>query len=95
MKRAKERDKEKEKDNIVLQITLFDENGKYKPISTLIKVKSVKEYKENSVEYKRQAVQKICNQKYLSGKELLSMGYKIIKVRNWTLLQEMKKRKRG
>ena len=55
---------------ITLQITLFDKNNKYKPISTLINVPSLEEYKKNSTKYKVQALQKICNQRYMSGKEL-------------------------
>ena len=82
---------------ITLQVTLFDKNNKYKPISTLIQVPSIEEYKRDSTKYKVQALQKICNQRYLSGKELQDLGYTIIKVRNYTLwkeIQEEKKKKR-
>ena len=77
--------------NVVLQVTLFDVTGRFKPISTLINVPSVEEYKRNKVEYKTKAIQKICNQRYMSGKELMKLGYKEIKVRNWSLLQKIKK----
>lgn len=82
---------------ITLQVTLFDKNKRYKPISTLIQVPSIEEYKRDSTKYKVQALQKICNQRYLSGKELQELGYTIIKVRNYTLwkeIQEEKKKKR-
>ena len=87
----KDNNNRKNDNYIVLQITLFDVTGRYKPISTLISVPSVEEYKKNSVEYKRQAVQKICNQRFLSGKELIALGYKKIKVRNYSLLTKIKR----
>lgn len=79
----------KEKETITIQITLFDVNGKYKPISTLIEVESVEYYRKHSKECKEKAIQKICNQRYLSGKELVKLGYKKIKVRNYTLWKEI------
>lgn len=79
--------------NIIIQVTLFDVNGKYKPISTLIEVESIEEYRKNSSEYKRKAIQKICNKKYLTGKELIKLGYTQIKVRNYTLWKEIEERK--
>ena len=85
MKKARE-------EQTILQVTLFDVTERHKPISTLIHVPSVREYKENSEEYKRQAVQKICNQRFVSGKELIAQGYKVIKVRNYSLLMKAKKK---
>lgn len=75
----------KTNDNYVtLQITLFDSHNKYKPMSTLIKVESIQYYKEHEQEVRTQAIQKICNQRYLTGKELKRLGYNRIKVRNYT-----------
>lgn len=79
----------KDNNNIIIQVTLFDMNGKYKPISTLIEVESVEYYKEHSKECKQKAIQKICNQRYLSGKELVKLGYTKIKVRNYTLWKQI------
>ena len=53
----------KDNNNIVIQITLFDVTGKYKPISTLIEVESIDYYKEHSKEVKQKAIQKICNKR--------------------------------
>ena len=78
---------------ITLQITLFDSNNRYKPISTLIEVPSVAYYKEHKEEVKMKALQKICNQRYITGKELARLGYNTIKVRNYTLWQEINKNK--
>lgn len=80
---------------IELQVTLFDVKNEFKPISTLIEVESVEEYKKNPALYKMKAVQKICNKRYISGKELQEMGYTRIKVRNYTLYKELKERKKG
>lgn len=80
---------------ITLQVTLFDVKNEFKPISTLIEVESVEEYKKNPTFYKMKAVQKICNKRYLSGKELQKMGYTRIKVRNYTLYKELKEKKKG
>lgn len=80
---------------IELQVTLFDIKNEFKPISTLIKVESIEEYKKNPSFYKMQAVQKICNKRYISGKELQKMGYTRIKVRNYTLYKELKEKKKG
>lgn len=80
---------------ITLQVTLFDVKNEFKPISTLIEVESVEEYKKNPTFYKMKAVQKICNKRYISGKELQKMGYTRIKVRNYTLYKELKERKKG
>lgn len=88
------KDNNNNNNTITLQVTLFDKNNKYKPMSTLINVESIEEYKKNSTKYKMQAVQKICNKRYLTGKELQDMGYSIIKVRNYTLLQKIKEQEK-
>lgn len=83
---------EKKKNSTLIQITLFDVNGKYKPVSTLIEVESVAWYKEHEKECRQKAIQKICLQRNWTGKELLKLGYKRIKVRNYTLWKEIQKK---
>lgn len=78
---------------ITLQFTLFDVTGKYKPISTLIKVESIKWFKEHKEEIKKQAIQQICNQKRLTGKELAKLGYTKLKIRNYDLYLSIKQKK--
>lgn len=96
----KERAKNKERDNnnIIIQITLFDVTNKYKPISTLIEVESIEYYRLHKEECKRRAYQKICDQRGLTGKELVKMGYRKTAVRNYTLYRQIqegrKERKR-
>lgn len=95
--RAKNKEKHNNDNNVIIQITLFDVNGRYKPISTLIEVESVEYYKQHSKECKEKAFQKICNQRLLTGKELIKLGYTKVKVRNYTLwkqIQEGKKERR-
>lgn len=85
----------KEKDNFVtLQFTLFDITGKYRPISTLVKVESLKWFREHEQEIKIKAIQQICNQRRLSGKELAKLGYTRLKVRNYDLFLRSKNRRR-
>lgn len=91
----RERTNKQKKDNIIIQITLFDVTGKYKPISTLIEVESIDYYKEHSKEVKQKAIQKICNQRLLSGKELVKLGYTKIKVRNYTLWKQIQEGKKN
>lgn len=83
----------KEDNYILIQITLFDVNNKYKPISTLVKIPNIQYYREHQEEVKRKGYQQICNQRYLTGKELLNLGYKKVKIRNYTLWKELQKRK--
>ena len=78
-------------DSVVLQITLFDTNNRHKPISTLMQVESLEFFNNNSKEVKTKAIQSICNKRLLSGKELVKLGYTRIKVRNYSLLQRIKK----
>lgn len=77
--------KKEDKNFVTLQFTLFDINGRYKPISTLVKVESIKWFKEHQEEVKIKAIQQICNQRRLTGKELAKLGYTRLKVRNYTL----------
>lgn len=91
----RERTNKQKKDNIIIQVTLFDVTGKYKPISTLIEVESIDYYKEHSKEIKQKAIQKICNQRLLSGKELVKLGYTKIKVRNYTLWKQIQEGKKN
>lgn len=69
---------------IKMQVTLFDKENKYKPISTLIEVASIEEYNNNRQEYNKRAVQKIAAKRYLSISELKRQGYTSLKTREYT-----------
>lgn len=66
---------------IRLQVTLFDTNNKYKPISTTVNVESVEYYKQHTKETRQKAIEKICAKRYTTPKQLAKDGYNQIKVR--------------
>ncbi len=66
---------------IQLQITLFDKNNRYKPISTLVNVESVRYYNEHSAEVKTQGIIKICQKRGWTQRELKAYNYTTCKVR--------------
>lgn len=72
---------------IKMQVTLFDRENKYKPISTLIEVESIEEYNNNKKEYQQKAVQKIAVKRYLTVAQLMSQGYTLLKARPYTAEQ--------
>lgn len=86
------KDNKESNNNIIIQVTLFDKDNKHKPISTLVDVESMEWYKHHSKEVKEIAIQKICNKRYMTGKELVELGYTIIKVRNYSLWLETNKK---
>ena len=93
IKSKKDKVKE-EKSFITLQITLFDVTGKYRPVSTLVKVESIAWFKEHSKEVKEQAIKQICLKRRWTGEDLIKFGYTQLKVRNYTLFQEIEKNKK-
>lgn len=66
---------------IDLQVTLFDKNGKYKPVSTIIPIESVSYYNLNKKEVKEKAIIKICQKRLWTGKDLIKYNYTTVKVR--------------
>ena len=63
--------------------TMLTNNGtsKYKPMSTLLEVPSIKEYNNNPEEYKSKAIRKMCIQRKTDGYYLKKNGYTQLKVR--------------
>lgn len=66
-----------------LTSTMLTESGtpKYKPMSTLLEVPSVKEYNSNPEVYKSKAIRKMCIQRKTDGYYLKKNGYTQLKVR--------------
>lgn len=68
---------------ITYQVTIFDINGKYKPVSTLVKkqepvnLKDLSECKKLYIE----GATKICQQRLWKSSDLLGAGYKRYKIR--------------
>ena len=80
---------------IRLQVTLFDTNNKYKPISTTVEVESVKYYKQHQQQTRQRAIEKICAKRYTTPKQLARDGYNQIKVRVYQEQGKIKADKRA
>lgn len=69
---------------IEIQVTLFDSNGKYRPISTIVKnVESMDYYTQHKAEVQRRAIENICHQRKITFAELKKQGYTKVKVREY------------
>lgn len=66
---------------ITLQFTLFSTTGKYKPVTTLIKVDSVQQYNKNKHKYQQRAITKMCAEKHTTWWALKSNSFTKLKVR--------------
>ena len=66
---------------IDLQCTLFSTTGKYKPMSTIVKVESVTYYNTHKTEVQTRAIQKICAQRNTEWWCLKRDGFTRMKVR--------------
>ena len=64
-----------------MQVTIFDKNGIYKPLSTLIEVESAET--ANQKELINKAYQKIASKKYMTSTELFEQGYQKVKIREY------------
>jgi hypothetical protein len=65
------------------QVTLFCKNGKYKPISTIVRTKTPKNLKnaDDQREIFNEGVKQICAKRYISAMDLARDGFKSGKVR--------------
>lgn len=70
---------------IKLQVTLFCENGKYKPISTIVNIESMEYYKENKKQVQQKAIENICHKHYTSWNNLKKDGFTKVKVREYDI----------
>lgn len=66
---------------IELQCTLFSTTGKYKPVSTIVKVESAAYYNAHKIEVQKEAIQKICAQRRTEWWCLKRDGFTRMKVR--------------
>lgn len=64
-----------------IQITLVDPSGRYKPLSTLIEVDSVKDFNTNQKEYIKKAKIRLMARHYWDSSDLKRYGYTEIKAR--------------
>lgn len=70
---------------IKIQLTFFQKENKYKPISTLLEVESMDYYTSHKVELQRRALLNIAHQRKTTPKELIDQGYTKIKVREYDI----------
>lgn len=70
---------------IKLQVTLFCESGKYKPISTIVNIESMEYYKENKKQVQQKAIENICHKHYTSWNDLKNNGFTKVKVREYDI----------
>ena len=70
---------------IKIQLTFFQKENKYKPISTLLDVESMDYYTSHKVELQKRALLNIAHQRKTTPQELLKQGYTKIKVREYDL----------
>lgn len=64
-----------------IQVTLFDKQNRYKPVSSLVNIPDLDFYKRYSKEIKKQGIVKICQKRYWTTKDLQRFGYTTCKVR--------------
>lgn len=78
-----------------VQVTLFDKDNRYKPVSAIIEVESVKDFKEHEKEYKTKAIQKICIKRLWTKEDLIKYNYTTCKCRIYDpeKIAELNKRK--
>lgn len=66
---------------VTIQVTLFDPNNHYKPVSSLITVESIEVFKTSKAQIAQEGIIKICQKRYWTKKDLKKYGYKECKVR--------------
>ena len=66
-----------------IQITLYSTTGKYKPVSTIIEVENIEEFKQNKNKYYKKAILNICHNRYTTWDDLKKDGYTIVKYREY------------
>lgn len=68
-----------------IQLTFFQKENKYKPVSTLLEVESMEYYEQHKAETQRRALLNIAHQRKTTPKELINQGYTKIKVREYDI----------
>lgn len=68
---------------IRIQVTLFSTTGKYRPISTIVKIE--KEQENNKQLIYKKAIENICHYRHTSWNILKNQGYTKVKTRIYDL----------
>lgn len=64
-----------------IQVTLFDKSGKYRPVSTLVKVKDIEEFEKDKGRIKSEGIKKILVKRGWGRRELMKYNYLTCKMR--------------
>ncbi len=64
-----------------VQVTLFDKSGKYRPVSTLVKIPGAEYLKEHKDEVKNKGIRAIMIKRGWSRRELIEYNYLTCKIR--------------
>lgn len=72
-----------------LQVTLFDENKKYKPVSTIVEIENMEYYETHKREVQTKAIGNICHIRRWTYAEMKKLGYTQLKVRDYELAQRV------
>lgn len=64
-----------------IQVTLFDKSGKYRPVSTLVKVENMEEFEKDKERIKSEGIKKILIKRGWGRRELMKYNYLTCKMR--------------
>lgn len=68
-----------------LQVTFFHNEGKYKPVSTIIEVESIEQYEQYKAQEQKKALMNIAHYKYTTPQDLIREGYTKVKIREYDI----------
>ena len=68
-----------------LQVTFFHNEGKYKPVSTIIEVESIEQYEQHKAQEQKKALMNIAHYKYTTPQDLIREGYTKVKIREYDI----------
>ena len=68
-----------------LQVTFFHNEGKYKPISTILEIENMQEYNDNKAEIQKKALLTIGHYRHQTPQEIIKNGYTKVKVREYDI----------
>lgn len=64
-----------------IQVTMFHEGKKFRPVATVIEVTNMADFKANQAAYVKKAITKIAQQRYKTPDDLYAEGYTSYKYR--------------
>lgn len=67
-----------------IQVTMFHNAGKYRPIATVIEVDSLADFEQHQTEYVKKAITQIAQKRYKTPNDLYADGYTTYKFRPYT-----------